>query len=96
MRYESYALFFKFIEAYSPIGFNGIDRNDPLMLELEKMTEANDQFFFAADLLKGKIIFTSKRSIQLIGTDPEELTPYDNLDAIHPDEVYRNTNGPGS
>lgn len=92
---QTYELFFKFIERYGPKGFIGIDQNDPLMLELEKMTEANDQFFFAGDLLKGKIIFTSKRSIQIIGVDPEELTPYDNLNAVHPDEVYRNTNGWG-
>ena len=91
--YLDYNLYHKFIEAYSPKGFIGIDRGDALMLELEKMTEENNQYFFVGDLLRGKIIFTSMRSIQMVGVDPEELNPYHNMEAVHPDELYRNTSG---
>lgn len=91
--FRDYRLFHKFIDAYTPTDFLGIDRNDPLIVDLEEMTKANNQFFFIADLLQGRIIFTSNQSRQLIGVDPEELTPYHNIEAIHPDEVYRNTSG---
>ena len=90
---EDYSRFFKFIETYSPSGFLGIDRDDPLIIELEELTRINNQYFFVGDLLNGKIIFSSKRSFQMIGVDPKELTPYHNLESVHPDEVYRNTNG---
>jgi len=91
--FRDYRLFHKFIDTYTPAGFQGIDRNDPLILELEEMTKENNQYFFIADLLQGRIIFASNQSRQLIGIDPEELTPYHNIEAVHPDEVYRNTSG---
>ena len=91
--FRDYSLFHKFIDAYSPTEFLGIDRNDPLILELEEMTKANNQYFFIADLLQGRIIFTSKQSENIIGIDPDELTPYHNIEAVHPDELYRNTSG---
>ena len=90
---HTYDLFFRFIEEYSPKGFKDINPDDPLMRELEEMMAKNDQFIFIGDLLQGKIIYTSKRSIHIIGVNPEELTPYHNLEAVHPKEVYRNTNG---
>jgi DNA-binding CsgD family transcriptional regulator len=31
--------------------------------------------------------------MNMIGVDPEELNPYHNIEATHPDEVYRNTKG---
>jgi len=34
-----YNLFFRFIEAYGPKGFDGIDPGDPLIIDLEKMME---------------------------------------------------------
>lgn len=91
--FRNYKPFHKFIKNYAPTDFQGINRNDPLILELEEMTEANNQYFFIADILQGNIIFTSNRSIQMVGIDPEELNPYHNIEAVHPDEVYRNTSG---
>ncbi len=90
---QDYYLFHKFIETYLPKGFNGIDSNDPLMVEMEHMMEKNNQYFFIGDVLQGKIIFTSKRSIDIIGVESTELTPYHGIEASHPDEVYRNTKG---
>ena len=58
--------FFKFIETYTPGGFNGIDPDDPLMEELEKMMETNNQFFYIADVIQMKVIFTSKGSTEMI------------------------------
>ena len=91
--YQDYSLFLKFIDTYQSKCFRDIDRQYPLIMQLEKMTEVNNQYFFVADLLLGEIIFTSSRSIQMIGVDHEELTPYHNIEAIHPDELYMNVNG---
>ncbi len=63
------------------------------MVEMEQMMERNNQYLFVADVLQGKIIFTSKRSIDLIGVESTELNPYHAIEACHPDEVYRNTKG---
>lgn len=86
---KSYSLFYKFIQTYSPDGFKGIDPVDPLMIELEEMMEHNNQFFFIGDLLKMHIIYTSKKSIQMIGIVPEEVTPYHFREAVHPDDALR-------
>lgn len=91
--YQEYNVFQKFIEIFLPSGFIKVDSNHPLMIDLEKMTERNDQYFFVGDLLRGKILFTSKRSWNMIGVDPEVLNPYHNIEAVHPEEVYRNTKG---
>ena len=90
---QNYDLFSEFINTYSPMGFNNIDNNGPLMLKMEEMMEKNNQYFFIGDILQGKILFTSKRSMHLIGIEPAELNPYHGIEATHPDEVYRNTNG---
>jgi len=90
---QDYTLFHKFIEKFSPTGFIGINANDPLIVEMEQMMERNNQYFFIADVLQGKIIFTSKRSMDLIGVESKELNPYHAIEACHPDDLYRNTKG---
>lgn len=86
---RSYHLFLKFIQAYSPSGFKDIDPADPLMVELEEMTENNNQFFFVGDIVKMQIIHTSKRSFQMMGIEPAELTPYHFREGVHPDDALR-------
>jgi DNA-binding CsgD family transcriptional regulator len=90
---KSYSLFFKFIETYAPIGFRGIDRNDPLIKELEELMEKNKQFLMAADFLQFKIEFTSNRSTQMIGIEPADLNPYHFIEATHPDDILRHNLG---
>jgi DNA-binding CsgD family transcriptional regulator len=90
---QKYDLFTEFIKTYSPMGFNNIDTNASLMRKMEDTMERNNQYFFIADILQGKIIFTSKRSIDLIGVESSELNPYHAIQVAHPDEVHRNTNG---
>jgi DNA-binding CsgD family transcriptional regulator len=84
--YQNYGLFFRFIETFLPTGFKGINRQDPLLLELETMMENNRQFFYVADLIKVQILFTSKRSAQMIGTDPDKVTPERFFEVRHPDD----------
>jgi hypothetical protein len=90
---QDYKLFFKFIETFSPQGFKGIDSEHPLLLELEEMTEANNQFFHVADLIQAKIIWSSKRSTPMIGVTPDELNAYHFMEATHPDDLQKHTLG---
>ncbi len=84
-----YALFMKFLESYSPSAFKGIDLNDPLLLELEEMMKPNSQFFFVGDIINVKILFTSKRSVEMIGINPEDVSPCHFFEATHPDDIHR-------
>ena len=53
------------------------------------MMEINNQFFYVGDLPKMEIIFTSKRSTQMIGIKPEDLRPNHFLEASHPDDLKK-------
>jgi len=86
---ESYRPFIDFIDQYLPDEFQHIDPDSPLMLDLERMMEANNQFFFIGNLLQMKIFFTSKKSIDLIGMEPREVDPASFLRAVHPDDLAR-------
>jgi DNA-binding CsgD family transcriptional regulator len=90
---KGYDLYKQFIDKYSQNGFRDIDRNDPLLLQLEGVTEDNNQFFLIADTIKLKIIWISQRSTQMFGITPEELNPYHFLEATHPDDLNRHTLG---
>ena len=86
---SDYTLFFEFIDTFSEGGFTGIDRDHPLMLEMEERMERNNQFFYIADAIQLQILFTSKRSVKMIGIDPEELTFYQFMEVTHPDDIPR-------
>ncbi len=84
-----YGLFFKFIETFSKVGFKDIDRDHPLILDLEEKMKANNQFFYIADIIQLKLLFSSKRSTQMIGIAPEELNFYQFMEITHPDDIQR-------
>jgi DNA-binding CsgD family transcriptional regulator len=88
-----YNLFFRVIEKYGPEGFTGIDEKDPLIAELEQIMEENDQFFYIGDVILFKIIYTSKRSLDMMGIVPAELSSTNYFQARHPDEVDRHSLG---
>jgi DNA-binding CsgD family transcriptional regulator len=90
---QQYDLFFEFIEAYSPVGFRGIDRQDALILALEEMMDRNDQFFCIFDMIHMKMEFSSQGSLKLLGIKPDGLTPYHFKETTHPDDLKRNELG---
>jgi DNA-binding CsgD family transcriptional regulator len=90
---RKYDLFFRFIEAYRSAGYKGINPDDPLILELEEMMENNEQFFYLGDLINIKILYSSKRSKEMMGVEPADLTLYHFFEATHPDDVKRNSLG---
>jgi len=86
---EDYSKFFRFIETYNPRGFQGIDRNDPLILQLEEMMEDYNQFFYIADIIEMKVLFASLRCKNMIGIEPEDITPYHFMEAAHKEDIQR-------
>jgi DNA-binding CsgD family transcriptional regulator len=90
---SDYSLFLKFLETYTPVGFQGINRNDLLLTELEEMMEERNQFFYVADIIQMKVLFTSNRSTQMIGIEPTEVSPYHFMEATHPDDLQRLNRG---
>jgi DNA-binding CsgD family transcriptional regulator len=84
-----YNLFFKFIEAYTPTGFYGIDPSDALLEELERTMDQNNQFIYVADVIQMKIHFTSRGSKTILGIPPEDLTFYQFMEATHPGDIQR-------
>ena len=86
---QDYSLFLKFIETFTPKGFDGIDPNDPMLLELERIMELNNQFIYVADAIQMKIHYTSKGSRRNLGIPPEELSFYHFMEATHPDDIQR-------
>lgn len=67
----------------------GIDRDHPLLVELEERMERNNQFFYIADVIQMNILFASKGSTKMIGIEPEELTFYQFMEITHPHDIQR-------
>ncbi len=86
---QDYGLFFRFLETHLPKGFKEIKPDDKLMLELEQMMEKNNQFIYIADAIQMKILFTSKRSADLMGIDPVDLNLSHFMEATHPNDIQR-------
>jgi len=84
-----YNLFFEFRNTYSSVGFNGINRNDPLIMSLEEMMDENNQYLSVFDMLHMKTLFVSQGCIKMLGVQPEYLTSYHLKEATHPDDLKR-------
>jgi Bacterial regulatory proteins, luxR family len=87
--YHDYSLFYEFIKTYEPTGFNEIDTESSLMTALEQMMEQNDQYFVIGDILKMKILYTSKRSAAIVGVKSTEMAPNVFFNIMHPDDFER-------
>ena len=87
--HQDYSLFFRFIDEYKPSGYKGIDRKSQLMNEFEELMNKNNQFIYLADAIHLNILFTSKRSKEMIGVLPEDLTFYHFMERTHEDDLQR-------
>jgi DNA-binding CsgD family transcriptional regulator len=87
--YLNYDLFFKFIKAYSPTGFNEINPDDPLVLELNERLVKHKQFFFVGDMMRIKILYTSKGCLEMTGIESADLSPYHFFEIIQKCEYER-------
>jgi len=69
-----YSLFFKFFDKYSGSDFKEIDSSDPLLKEINKHLEKNNQLFYIADVVLLDILFISQRVQVMFGVEPETVT----------------------
>jgi hypothetical protein len=88
-----YNLFLKLVDKYGPEGFSGVDPNDPLIIEIERIMKEKDQFFYFGDLILFQIIYISKRSMDMMGIEPEAMNGLNFFKAVHPDEMKRHLLG---
>jgi len=75
-----------------PDGFTTINSDDPEILRLERLLQQNNQFFFIGDIIRLKVLFTSKGSYDLLGIEPANFDPAILLSATHPNDLKRNSN----
>lgn len=90
---QDYDLFFTFLKKYSSVGYQGINKDDQLIADLEKMMAKNDQYFIIGDLIKMNVIFSTKRAKLKLGIEPEHVTPYHFFEATHPEDLQRHSLG---
>ncbi|MRR22622.1 hypothetical protein EG830_06540 [bacterium] len=84
-------LFFRLIGQWTRTGFRGLYPEDPLVTEIEKTTDFNNQFVMVTDKMRMKSLYVSNRSLQMIGVKQGDFSPYHLMEATHPDdaESYR-------
>jgi len=90
---KNYNLFLEFIFRYRESGFRGIDRSDPFIKKIEALTEKNDQFFIIADFIKIEILWSSKRSLHIMGVPPDQFNPYLPFEATHMQDKSKHAAG---
>lgn len=81
-------LFFRLIGQWSRDRFRGFNPDDPLVTEIEKTTELNNQFVMLTDILRMKSLFVSDRCLQMIGVEQADFSPFHLLEATHPDDAH--------
>jgi DNA-binding CsgD family transcriptional regulator len=88
---NEYKLFLEFVDKYMPVNYEGIDKSDPLVRELNSIMKKNNQFFYIADMIKLNVPFVCDTIEQVLGIAPGEFDPRVLHDIIHPTEKQRHT-----
>lgn len=81
----------KFIDTYLPVGFEGISKEDPLMLQINAMMKKNKQFFYIGDMLQLKILYTCESVRETLGIEPSDFDPGYHMTTTHPDDLQRHS-----
>lgn len=81
-----YPIFNEFIDRYVPHGFMHIPRLDPFMVAMEEKLRNSNQFFYIADLIKIRILFTSWGSQNIIGVSPDQVDTSTFFVLAHPED----------
>lgn len=86
-----YSLFLKFIETYGPMGYKGVQKDDPLVLKLDTIMDKNNQFFYIGDMIEWEMVYSSKGSLDIFGIEPENLNPGNIFTRTHPEDLQRHS-----
>ncbi|MCX6244145.1 MAG: helix-turn-helix transcriptional regulator [Bacteroidetes bacterium] len=87
--YLDYSIFQKVFEKFSRSGIDGLDVNDPMMVELDRLMEKNNQLFYITDVILLDILYISKRVSVMFGLEPDKVSPGFFLTTTHPDDQRR-------
>jgi DNA-binding CsgD family transcriptional regulator len=88
-KYLDYSFFFRFFESFSKAGIEGVDPGDPLLVELDRLMEMNNQLFYITDVIMLDILFISKRVSDMFGIEPERVSAGFFLTTTLPDDQKR-------
>ena len=84
-----YSLIEKFIDHYQPQGFDNINPQDSLVLELESYLKKNKQFLYIADLMLMKVRFISQNSYGVLGVDSNTFDLSSIISRVHRDDYHQ-------
>lgn len=86
---NQYNLFLRFIDANKSSAFQKIDIESALMKQIEIMNEENNQFFYVADVIGLNMIYTSKRSKDVLGVESKDFNPSTSFSLTSPKNSKR-------
>jgi len=70
---SDYSLFKDFFDAFSKANVEGIGTEDPMMIELERVTELNKQIFYISDVILFDILLITKGVHTMFGIEPGKV-----------------------
>ena len=80
-----------FVNAFREQGFEGIRREDPLVVDLEARLRARRQYLHIADLLRMEVLFASSSVRDLFGLEPDAVHMGTFFARTHPDDRDRHS-----
>jgi len=86
---QDYNLYHGFFEHFSKAGIAGVSPSDPLLLELDKFMEMNNQLFYISDVILMDILYVSKSITTMFGIEPEKVTQGFFITTTHPEDFNR-------
>ncbi len=86
-----YHLIKQFINTFKQQGFENIDRQDALVLELEAHLKRDKQFFYVANLLPMKICYVSQNVGGVLGDDNRTFDLSSILSRVHPEDYHKHS-----
>jgi DNA-binding CsgD family transcriptional regulator len=84
-----YEILFRLYDRFLPQGFQDIDPEDSLVLEVEEKLRNSGQFIHIADMIQWKILWVSSGCTDFYGDGCKNIDPAVLLNAIHPDDLQR-------
>lgn len=84
-----YSIYHDFIKKFAAQGFLNIDRQDPMIADMEALLAQNRQFFHFTDLTTMQALFVSQGSIDYLGVEPDLVDGGTFLRALHPGDLQR-------
>jgi DNA-binding CsgD family transcriptional regulator len=84
-----YYLFLQFFDSFCQAGIEGMDPDDPVLRELNRVTEENNQVFYISDAILMDMLYVSNGIHKMFGIRPEELTQGYFITTTIPEDIKR-------